>query len=156
MVRWEWLLCFYYFLSSFFSSFFFFLFIKRNEVIFNSRNFSADAGQNATFSLLTCLRLKQFYYLEIGNFPDDFKSFKEIHYFETPILTTFMMILSFWSVTSFLHQDRQVSQQFYDLNKICDFCWLDILHLPGIFNFLWKKHSTYRHSTLPSARIFFF
>ena len=47
-----------------------FLLVKRNYIIFDLRNFLFDADQNAQFSLLTYLRLRQFSYTEIGNFPE--------------------------------------------------------------------------------------
>ena len=37
----------------------------------------------------------------------------------------------FDQVMSCLHRNRQVSWQFYDLNKICNFYWVDILHFLG-------------------------
>ena len=72
-----------------------FLLIKRNYFIFDFHNSLFDTYQNATFPLLTYLRLLQFSHTEIGNFPDKFMSFNEICIFDTPILATFMMILCF-------------------------------------------------------------
>ena len=43
-----------------------------------------DTDENATFSLLTYLRLTQFYCIEIGNVPEDFIFLNEIHKFDTP------------------------------------------------------------------------
>ena len=59
--------------------------------------FIFNKDQNATFSLLTYLRLTQFSYTEKGNFPDDFIPLNEIRNFDTLILATFMTILCFWS-----------------------------------------------------------
>ena len=72
-----------------------FLLIKRNYVIFDVGNFLVDLDQNTIFSLLTCLRLLQFSYMKIGNFPDDFVSLNEINCFDTLRLAIFMIILSF-------------------------------------------------------------
>ena len=66
--------------------------IKINNVIFDFSNFSVDADQNATFSLLIYLRLMQFSYSKIGNFPDDFIPLNKLHNFDTSILATFMII----------------------------------------------------------------
>ena len=63
-----------------------FLLIKRYDFIFDLHNFSVDTDQNATFPLLTFLRLTQFPYTKIGNFPDDFIPFNEICNFDTPVL----------------------------------------------------------------------
>ena len=71
-----------------------FLLIKRN-VIFSLHNFSVDADPNATFPLLTYLRL--IHYGNTGNFPDNFVSLTEILNFHTPQCTTFMTIWCFWS-----------------------------------------------------------
>ena len=54
--------------------------------------FIFNKDQNATFSLLTYLRLTQFSYTEIGIFPDNFISLNKIHNFDTPRLATFMTI----------------------------------------------------------------
>ena len=43
-----------------------------------------DTDQIATFSLLTYLRLTQFYCIEIGNDPEDFIFLNEIRKFDTP------------------------------------------------------------------------
>ena len=56
----------------------------RNYVIFDMHFFLFDADQNATFSLLAYLRLTQFSYTEIGNFPDDCIPLNEIGNFDTP------------------------------------------------------------------------
>ena len=57
--------------------------------------FLADTDQNATLPFLTYLRLKQFAYTEIGNFPDDFIPFNEIRNSDALILATFIPILCF-------------------------------------------------------------
>ena len=60
------------------------LLIKRNYVIFDLRNFLFDAAQNAPFCLVIYLRLMQFSYIDIGNFPHDFIPLNEIRNFDTP------------------------------------------------------------------------
>lgn len=72
-----------------------FLLLKRNYIIFNERNVLVDADQNATFSLLTYLKLAQFSYTVIGNFPDDFVPLHKIRHFDRLILATFMTIFMF-------------------------------------------------------------
>ena len=111
-----------------------FLLAKWNNIIFNSQNFLFDAGQNATFSLLNYLWLKQFFHTQIGNFPDDLTPLNRIHHFNTPKYATFMAIFCFWTsdiiftprkasfqTIVFLEQDahweRQVSRRLYFLNK---------------------------------------
>ena len=67
-----------------------FLLIKRNYFIFYLCNFLVDTDQNATFPLLNYIILMQFSNNEIGNFPDNFKSFNKLSSFDTLILATFM------------------------------------------------------------------
>ena len=64
-------------------------------VLFNLHNILVDADKNAIFSLLTYLRLTQFSYTKISNFPDNFIPLHEICNFDTPILATFMTIFMF-------------------------------------------------------------
>ena len=80
LIRWVWLLCFITFS------------VKRNYFIFDLRNFSFDTDQNATFLALTYLKLAQFSYTDLGNFPDDFIPLNKLHNFDTSILATFMII----------------------------------------------------------------
>ena len=97
LFSWEWLLCLYYI-------FFVNKEIKKNYIIFDSRNFLVDADQNATFSLLTNTiflhpdrQLSQWFYTferdmqvwhtEIGNFHDDFMFLIEWRHFYTKICT---------------------------------------------------------------------
>ena len=127
-----------------------FLLIKRNYFIFDLLNFSVDADQNATFPLLTYLRLTQFCYTEIGNFPDDVISFNEIHNFDTLIWATFMMILCFWS-SDVIFKPREASFPMI-LRLERDMQFLS----GGYFAFSWysmkKTDSTNRHNTLFLAR----
>ena len=55
-----------------------FLKAKRCSVIFDLCNFVFNVDQNAQFSLLTSLRLMQFFCTVIGNFPDNFMSLNVI------------------------------------------------------------------------------
>ena len=80
-IRSAWLLCFSLH----------FLLLKRNCFIFNLRKFLFDTDQNATFPLLTFLRLTQFSYTEMGI------SFNKIRNFDTLILATFILIIYFRS-----------------------------------------------------------
>ena len=61
------------------------LMLRRDYIIFNLCNILFDADQNAQFSLLTYLRLMQFSYTKIGNFPDDFMFLNEWLHFYTEI-----------------------------------------------------------------------
>ena len=61
--------------------------------------------------------------------------------------------LSWWfdlfdRVMSFLHQDMQVFRPFYDLNKISNFYWVDVLH----FLCTLLENSTRQRSTPSLAR----
>ena len=59
-----------------------FFILMRDYIIFNLCNVLFDADQNAQFSLLTYLRLMQFSYTKIGNFPDDFMFLNEwLHFY---------------------------------------------------------------------------
>ena len=81
------------------------------------------------------LRLVQFSYMEIGNFPGDFISLNEIRNFDTLILDSgnfhYDFVYMFDRVSSFLHQDTQFSSWFYDMNKIDNFYQVDILQFSG-------------------------
>ena len=75
-----------------------FVLIRRKYFILDSNNFLVDTDQNATF-LLTGLRLMQFSYTKIGNFPDDFISFNKMHNFDTVLFGNFhddFMFLTKW------------------------------------------------------------
>ena len=71
--------------------------MKKNYIIFDLRKFLVDADHNATFPILTYLRLTQFSHTEMDNFSDDFISLNQILNFDTLKLATFMTILCFWS-----------------------------------------------------------
>ena len=72
-------------LSVFEAGTYFYRRLKKDCVIFEFHNFWFAADQNARFSLLTCLRLRQFSNTEKVNFPGNkLMSFNEIRNFHTP------------------------------------------------------------------------
>ena len=65
------------------------------------------------FFLLTYLKLTQFPYTEMGNFPHGFVSLNEIRSFDTLKLATFTTIISFWmSNITFYTEIRKFSDDF--------------------------------------------
>ena len=105
---------------------FIFLIIKRNYIIFDLRNFLFDADQNAPFPILTFLRLTHFSYIEIGNFSDDFMYLNETSNFHTPREATCRTILCFWTSDINFIPRWKVTGGFYVLNKLCNFCQVNI------------------------------
>ena len=131
--------------------FFTFFVIKKSYVIFDWWNFLFEADQSAQFSLRTCLRLTQFSYTKIGNFPDDFLSLNEVH--------------------NFIHRYRQLSCQFYVSEQVPSFYTLRYWSLQKFWCLEWdtqflssgyfafsgypikKKHSTNRCSMISLVQI---